>query len=278
MIVTQHNDNRRSGANLGETILKPANVNGRGFGKLFELPIVGSAYAQPLFVPRVRMREGTHNVLYVATMHNQVTAFDADLLQAPLWRRHLAPSIELPDPQIGGPGVYRDIEWEVGILSTPVIDTVRQAIYVVATSKQPNDGSIIHQIFMLDLATGNDRRPPVIIKGNAGRAVFVSHKQDQRSALLLSQNKVYVAFASYGDSQPYNGWVFSFDADTLAPVGTFCCSPQPGGDQGEGGIWMSGQGPATDDNGNLYLMTGNGDFNAGLGNFGDCVLKLGLGA
>jgi hypothetical protein len=274
VIVTQHNDNRRSGANLGETRLKPGNVTGAVFGKLFVVPVVGSVYAQPLFVPSLRIGERQHNVLYVTTMHNQVTAFDADALQAPLWQRRLAQSIQLPDPQIG-PGGYRDIEWEVGIISTPVIDTDRSAIYIVATSKQPRDGSIIHQLFMLNLTTGDNHRPPVTISGSSGRAKFVSHKQIQRSALLLSENKIYVAFASYGDAQPYNGWVFSFDADTLTPVGTLCTTPQPAGDQGEGGIWMAGQGPATDENGNLYLMTGNGDFNPQAGNFGDSVLKLG---
>jgi hypothetical protein len=274
VIVTQHNDNRRSGANLAETILKPSNINVTRFGKLFELPVIGSAYAQPLFVPSLRIRGQQHNVLYVATMHNQVTAFDADVPQAPLWQRRLAQSIELPDPQIGDGG-YRDIEWEVGILSTPAIDTDRQAIYLVTTSKQPRDGSIIHQLWMLDLSTGEELRSPVTISGSSGHAVFVSHKQIQRSALLLSQNRIYVAFASYGDIQkPYHGWVFSFDADALAPLGIFCSSPQPAGDQGEAGIWMAGQGPATDENGNLYLMTGNGDFNPEAGNLGDCVIKL----
>jgi hypothetical protein len=274
MIVTQHNDNRRSGANLSETVLKPSNITVARFGKLFELPVIGAVYAQPLLVPNLLFRDQRHNVLYVATMHNQVTAFEAGVSQAPLWQRRLAQSIQLPDPQIGDGG-YRDIEWEVGILSTPVIDTDRKSIYLVSTSKQPRDGSIIHQLWKLDLTTGAELRPPTTISGSSGRAVFVSHKQIQRSALLLSQNKVYVAFASYGDIQkPYHGWVFSFDADTLAPLSTFCSSPQPAGDQGEGGIWMAGQGPATDDNGNLYVMTGNGDFNPAVGNVGDCVLKL----
>jgi hypothetical protein len=272
MIITQHNDNRRSGANLAETRLKPGNVNVANFGKLFELPVIGSVYAQPLYAPNLLIRGQRHNVLFVATMHNQVTAFDADVPQAPLWQVHLASSIQLPDPQIGDAG-YRDIEWEVGILSTPVIDTDRHAIYVVTTSKQ--NESITHQLWMLDLATGNAMRGPTTISGSSGRAVFVSHKQIQRSALLLSQNKIYVAFASYGDIQkPYHGWVFSFDADTLGPLHTFCSSPQPAGDQGEGGIWMAGQGPATDDFGNLYLITGNGDFNPSVGNLGDCVVKL----
>jgi hypothetical protein len=276
VIVTQHNDNRRSGANLAETILKTSTVNSVNFGKLFELPVIGAVYSQPLFVPNVLINRQRHNVLYLATMHNQVTAFDADMAQAPLWQRRLAQSIQLPDQQIGNGG-YRDIEWEVGILSTPVIDSDRNAIYIVSTSKQPGDGSIIHQLWKLDLTTGNDLHPPTTIGGSAGNAVFVSHKQIQRSALLLSEGRIYVAFASYGDIQkPYHGWVFSFDGDTLAPLKTFCSSPQPAGDQGEGGIWMAGQGPATDDNGNLYLMTGNGDFSPGIGNMGDCVLKLDL--
>lgn len=273
MIFTQHNDNRRSGANLGEIALKPFNVNVAGFGKLFELPVVGSTYAQPLFVPGAIVRERPHNVLYVATMHNEVFAFDADVSGPPLWQRRLGPSIMLPDSQIG-PGGYRDIEWEVGILSTPVIDTSRRAMYVVTTSKPGGDDSIMHQLFMLDLATGTDLKPPRTIAGNAGRAVFVSHKQDQRSALLLSESKVYAAFASYGDAGPYNGWIFSFSADTLAPDGTFCSTPQPAGDNGEGGIWMAGQGPTADEEGHLYFMTGNGDFKPAAGNLGDCVVKL----
>lgn len=273
MIFTQHNDNRRSGANLGETVLKPNNVNVGSFGKLFELQVVGSAYAQPLYVSNVTVSGRQHNVLFVATMHNDIAAFDADTGGAPLWQRRLARSIMLPDTEIG-PNGYRDMEWEVGVLSTPVIDTNRRAMYVVATSKPGGTGSIIHQLFMIDLATGNNLKPARTIAASAGRARFVSSKQDQRSALLLSQNKVYAAFASYGDSGPYNGWVLAFDADTLAPADTFCSTPQPGGDNGEGGIWMAGQGPAADDQGNLYLMTGNGDFNPAANNFGDCVLKL----
>jgi hypothetical protein len=274
MIVTQHNDNRRSGANISESILNPNNVNGAQFGKLFELSVVGSVYAQPLVAPNVLLRGTRRNLVYVATMHNQVIAFDADLPGAPIWQRILAPSIQLPDPQIG-PGGYQDIEWEVGVLSTPVIDTVRGALYVVATSRAADNRTIVHQLFKLDVATGGDLTPAATIQGAAGGIQFVSHRQVQRSALLLSQNTAYVAFASYGDQGPYNGWVFGFNADSLAPAGIFCSTPRPAGDHGAGGIWMAGQGPAADDAGNLYLMTGNGDFGPARGNFGDCVLKLG---
>jgi hypothetical protein len=273
MIVTQHNDNRRSGANLNEVLLAPKNVNGELFRKLFEVSVIGSVYAQPLFVPNVLLREKPRNLLFVATMHNQVSAFDADAPGAPLWQRILAPSIQLPDPKIG-PSGYQDIEWEVGIISTPVIDTERSALYVVATSRAADRVAIVHQLFMLSLTTGADRNTPRTIQGASGHAKFVSHRQIQRSALLLSQNIVYAAFASYGDQGRYFGWVLGFDADSLQPSGTFCVTPQPAGDHGAGGIWMAGQGPAADDAGNLYLMTGNGDFEPHKGNFGDCVVKL----
>jgi outer membrane protein assembly factor BamB len=268
IVTTHHNDNRRSGANLVEISLKPTNVGSDSFGKLFELPVVGSIYAQPLFVPNLRLGNQSRNVLYVATMHNQAYAFDADSGEL-LWQRRLAESIQLPDSEIGNDN--NNIEWEVGILSTPVIDTSRNAIYLVSTSKR-QETSYVHQVWMLDLTTGNDRRPPTTISGSVGNAVFASERQLQRSALLLSQNTIYVPFASYGDKAPYHGWVFSFDADTLAPRDTFCSTPR--GNLGRGGIWMSGAGPAADDSGNLYLMTSNGDFNPAVGNFGECVLKL----
>src|SRR5713101_6853011 len=117
MILTQHNDNHRSGANLKETTLKPSNVDPQRFGKLFELPVVGAIYAQPLVAQHVPIDGSLHDIVYVATMHNMVYAFDADVGPPPLWPMHLAPSIGLPDPAIG-PAGYKDIEWEVGILST----------------------------------------------------------------------------------------------------------------------------------------------------------------
>jgi hypothetical protein len=172
MIITQHVDNRRSGANLSETILRPDNVDTNQFGRIFELPVMGAIYAQPLAAPAIRIDGRVRNVLFVATMHNMVYAFDAEQPGAPLWGpRRLGLSIPLPDGQIG-PNGYRDIEWEVGILSTPVIDTQRGAIWVVSTSRDPRTGAIIHQLWMLDLVTGADRHAPATISAQAGRVTF----------------------------------------------------------------------------------------------------------
>src|SRR5262249_3303667 len=104
-VLTQHNDNSRTGAYLQEVQLTTSNVNPHQFGKLFTCPVDGQMYAQPLYVSNITMADGdTHNVVYVATMHNTVYAFDADnplAANAPLWSRSLGPSAPLPDPNIG---------------------------------------------------------------------------------------------------------------------------------------------------------------------------------
>ena len=83
----------------------------------------------------------------------------------------------------------------------------------------------------------------------------------QRTGLLLSNGVIYFAFASFGDRAPSHGWVFGYDAATLQRVSIFNSSP----DGGYGGIWQSGQGLAADADGYLYLVTGNGTFNADAG-------------
>jgi hypothetical protein len=212
-------------------------------------------------------------------MHNVVYAFDANAPEGPIWQRELEPSIQLQDPEIGPEpkpplnAGYKDIEWEVGIVSTPVIDTDRGAIYVVSTTKR--SGSIYqHHLWKLDLTTGVNLQPPTLIAGSSGVAAFNSSKQIQRAGLLLANSSVYAAFASYGDNPPYRGWVFRFDADTLAISDVFCTVPAGGDKGGEGGIWQAGQGPAADDSGNVYVITGNGDFEPTESNFGMSVLKL----
>lgn len=175
-VLTQHYDSARTGANLQETVLSPANVAPDRFGKLFELAVQGQVYAQPLFVQGVSFPgAGQRNALYVATRHNQVSAFDADAGGSPLWSRSLGPFVSLPDANIG-PGGYQDIADAVG---------------------------------------------------------------------------------SYGDRDPYHGWVFGFDAGTLRQRPSILITTRFGD---RGGIWMAGQGPAADAAGSVYLMTGNGTF------------------
>jgi uncharacterized protein (TIGR03437 family) len=278
-VETQHNDNGRTGANLNELVLTTANVNQQQFGKLFQRSVDGQIYAQPLYSSGIDMPgKGPRNVVYVATMHNTVYAFDADdaNLSAPLWSVSLGPAIALPDANIGPPG-YRDIEVEVGVLSTPVLSMQSNAMYVVAASKA--GAQYRHTLHALNLNTGAEMfGGPVTIGGSVhgtgdgsrnGTVTFISNRQLQRAALLLHSDNLYIAFASYGDEGPYHGWVFSYDARTLQRTAIYNTSPN-----GEGaGIWQSGQGLAADDNG-IYFLTGNGSFSLDASAVGDSFVKL----
>jgi hypothetical protein len=323
-VLTQHNDNSRTGANLQEVRLTTSNVNSSQFGKLFTRKVDGHIYAQPLYVSNVTIpNKGTHNVVYVATMHNSVYAFDADDPHAaePLWEASLGPSVPLPDPNIGPRnsllptlglllsilvnlvehpletvsllremgkyssltvselfGGYKDISCEVGIVSTPVISLAHNTLYAVAFTKVGN--TYAHHLHALDLTTGADKfggpvRLGAIVPGNGDGGVkgcvpFISHLQVQRAALLLNNDIVYITFASYGDQDPYHGWVFAYHATTLHQVAVFNTTP----DGGEGGIWMAGQGPASDSKNNVYFMSGNGDFQRDGSALGNSIVKL----
>src|SRR5215510_12799266 len=135
-VLTQHNDNARTGANLNETILNVSNVTVNQFGKLFSRSVDGQIYAQPLYVPNVNIpNQGVHNVVYIATMNNSVYAFDADDPSAstPLWTVNLGPAVPAQDTS-----EFLDIQPIVGITSTPVIDTSTRTLYCVAKTKEGN--------------------------------------------------------------------------------------------------------------------------------------------
>lgn len=263
-VTTHHNDRFRTGANLGEARLNARNVNRDNFGKLFELPVDGQIYGQVLYVPSVDVKgHGERNVAYAATMHNTVYCFDADQAGPPLWHKSLGPSIQLPNRAIGPRG-YKDIEREIGVISTPVISLERGTIYVVAATE--NNGVFAHHLHALDLSSGDHKfggprelsgSVPGSGEGAAGGVVsFISNRQNQRSALLLANDIIYIAFAAYEDTQPYHGWIFGRSADTLEPLHMYNVTPD-----GEGaGIWQGGQGPSADDDGNIYVMSGNGTF------------------
>jgi alpha-glucosidase (family GH31 glycosyl hydrolase) len=204
-VATRHNDNDHSGANLQETRLTPTTVSPATFGHLFSYPVRGQVFAQPIYVSGLNIPgRGVRNVLFVATMHNQVYAFDADNPyqgHAPFWQRSLEPSIPLPDPNIGttfidknkndtgkaydptGNLVYRDIVREVGILSTPVISRQHNAIYAVTAGKDPanNDPSAYtHHLHALELTTGKDLfGGPVTLAASAPGGGYLGRYKEQ---------------------------------------------------------------------------------------------------
>ncbi len=296
-VLTYHNDLARTGLNTNETLLTPANVNTNTFGQLFSYVTDGQVYTQPLYVSGVIIPgQGTHNVVFVATQHNSVYAFDADSNEGPngglLWQTNLGPSAATPSPDFGTRyGPFHDVTPEVGITSTPVIDLATGTIFVDALTHEGT--SYIHRLHALNITNGAEQPySPVVVSatfpgqgvsGTNGIITFNAKQQIQRCALTLADGVVYLAFAGYGDTDPYHGWIIGYRASDLQPMPDRVFNTTPnstiedfGTNAGEGGIWMSGNGLAVDAQNNIYLIVGNGIFNANTNGaeYGDCVLKL----
>jgi hypothetical protein len=286
-VLTYHNDDARTGQNLLETLLTPAKVNSSTFGKLFSYPVDGYIYAQPLYVPMVTFphKGGVHNVVYVATEHDSVYAFDADRTSAsPLWHTSFINAKKgigtVPSSMVN----TDDIKPEIGITGTPVIDPSTGTLYVVA--KTINRAGVVQQhLHELNIATGKEKfgGPRLIsasVKGTGdavnkhGKIAFDALLANQRSALLLANGIVYVAFASHGDQGPYHGWLFAYKARGLGSVAVFNSTPNGS----KGGIWQGSNAPAVDANGNIYFGISNGTFDVNTGGFdyGDSFVRATL--
>jgi uncharacterized protein (TIGR03437 family) len=275
-VLNVNYDNQQTGANVQETILSPKS-NWNQFGKLGTFPVDGQVYAQPLYVSGVTISGVSSNVLYIATMHNSVFAFNADTPQTttPLWRVNLGPSVP------SGFFNFTDIIPETGILGTPVIDPVQQVMYLVSdtlTSIGPL-GNPILELHALSIVDGHEMlggpRPIIAsVAGNGdgsanGLVAFDATEQLQRPGLMLSNGMLYIGFGSHGDDGVYHGWMLGYDASTLQLKATFNTSPNGNGSA----IWQSGRAPVIGSNGDVYAVTGNGDFD-GVSNFGESVLHL----
>ena len=278
-VVTHHYDISRSGANTNETILTTTNVNSTTFGKLAEFTVDGQIDGQILYLNQVAIPGvGNKNVLYFATENDSVYALDADSMSGSsatvLWKTTAYPTGETPlSSSKAGCGYINP----VGIMSTPVIDRSRNAIYVEAGS-QDGSGNVHHRLHKLDLTNGSELSSPVEITAtfpkSGGTVTFTPIVQQERAALLESGGNIYTAWSGYfGDCGSYSGWVIAFNADTLARTGAIDLVPN----SGRGGIWMGGGGPAADAAGNVYVATGNasGGNTPGITNdYGDTFVKL----
>jgi hypothetical protein len=290
-LLTARYDNARTGQNLSETTLTPQNVNPTSFGKLFSLTTDGEVYAQPLYKSQVAIpNQGIHNVLYVATEHGSVYAFDADGNNpAPgyLWKvSFINPAIGIT-PVLPSDVTTPDITPELVITGTPVIDASSNTIYVVAQTKEQTGGktSFVFRLHALDLATGAEKmNGPVVIQGSIpgtgngsvnGVLAFDTLFENQRAGLVLVNGKVYVPFGAHGDKGNFHGWVFGYNASNVQQqAGIFVTTPNGWG----GGIWMGGGAVSSDSVGNLYVGAGNGQFGtgnqSGNQNYADSLLRL----
>jgi len=290
-VLTWRNDNTRAGANQKEYALTPALVSTATFGKLFSCPVDGAVYAAPLWAANLAIGGGTHNVIFIATVHDTVYAFDADNTACQMyWQKSLLGTNEIfvSWTDVG----TDDIKPDIGIVGTPVIDAAKTTLYVVSKSKTNGTtctpaASCHQRLHAMNLADGSEKfNGPVDISASVtgigdgssnGMVAFDALKENQRPALTLLNGIVYVAWASHGDNGPYHGWIIGYSATNLTlQVAKYNSTP----DGGLGGIWQSGGGLAADASGNLYCVTGNGAFDgtfppiSGSDDFGDSVLRL----
>ncbi|HEY3861831.1 MAG TPA: chitobiase/beta-hexosaminidase C-terminal domain-containing protein [Verrucomicrobiae bacterium] len=302
-LLTYHNDNTRQGANTNEFLLTLANVNVTNFGLLFRYPLDGYAYATPLYVSGVAVPgQGTRNVVYAATEHNSLYAFDADSNTGTngglLWHTNFGPSALSSSQEFGTRyhgGNYTDLVPEVGITGTPVINLAAGTLYVDVLTRDTTASATNynHRIHALNITNGAEMPfSPVIVSGsvpgtgvggNGTTVPFDPIQHLQRPALTLVGNMLYVAYGSYADTDPYHGWVFGFNATTLQRPANYIFNTTPNatvaafqGNAGEGALWMGGNGLCADANSNLYFEVANGSFsqNTNGGDYGDSFVKL----
>ena len=283
-VITYYNDSYRTGSNSQETLLTPSNVNVQSFGKRSTFAVQGYVYAQPLYLPGLTIGGTSHNVVFIATEHDQVYAFDVSSGQQ-LWHtnflattgfRYVISSVSSSDVGCG------DLVPEIGITGTPVIDTGTGTMYLVAKTKVydsvAHTTSLVQTLHALDIKTGLDKVTPVQIAATypgtgtgsvGGILTFDPLVEAQRSALLLLKGQVFVAWASHCDLGAYHGYLMSFNEGTLVRSGLYVDTPNGY----EGGFWGGGAGPSADSGGSIYVSTGNGKFDGGP-DFGDSVLRL----
>ena len=284
-VLTQRGNDSRTGWYATESQLTPASVGGGRFGKRAAFAVDGKVYAQPLFVPGLDIDGGRHDVVFVATEHDTVYAFDAHASSAtpPLWQSSLlipgGRTFQAASDRVARNRLCDSITPEVGITSTPVIDYAAHAIYVMALDIE--HGSFTYRLHALNLLTGQDLRPSTVVTATVGgtgmdsangQVTFQGGEEQQRMGLTLVNGVIYAGFSSWCGWSPYHGWVLGYRAADLARTITYNSTP----DQNAGGLWESESGITVDGHGHLLLVTGNGPYNLDSGgtSMGDSLLEM----
>src|SRR5215469_15368381 len=285
-VLTWHDDNLRTGQNLSEAILTPANVKSSTFGLRFNFHVDGKVDAQPLYVSGVQFAtQGTHNVIYAATEHDSVYAFDADTGKQ-YWKVSMLGPGETPSDNRG----CGQVTPEIGITSTPAIDLksgLHGAIFLVAMSKDAS-GKYYQRLHALDLTTGSEELTgPRVVEASYpgkgdnsrnGSVVFDPGQYKERPGLLLVNGVIYTSWGSHCDHRPYTGWIIAYRESNLQQTGVLNFAPNGN----DAALWNSGAGPASDAQGNIYAALANGTFDPtltstgfpSLGDYGNSLVKV----
>jgi len=284
-VTTYHYDVSRDGLNAQETILTPANANSTQFGEIGFDTVDSKVDAQPLYLANVIIGGQLRNVLYVATEHDSVYAFDADS-GSQLWKTSILGSGETTSDDHG----CSQITPEIGITSTPVIDRKQGpngTIFTVGMSKDAS-GKYHQRLHALDIISGAEisgsptevaaTYPGTGDNSQNGNVVFDPSQYAERAALLLVNGNIYTGWTSHCDVGLYTGWVIGYSETTLQQTQLLNLTPNGH----EGSIWMSGGGMAADSNGFIYVLDANGTFDTTLdingfptkGDYGNAMVKL----
>ena len=284
-ITTYHDDIARDGLNAQEIILTLSNVNSTQFGKIGFDAVDGLVDAEPLYLANVTAGGQLRNVLYVATEHDSVYAFDADSGEQ-IWKTSILASGETTSDNRG----CSQVTPEIGITSTPVIDRKLGAdgtLFVVGMSKDAG-GNYHQRLHALDIVTGAETGgSPVEISASYpgtgdsssnGNVLFEPGQYKERAALLLLNGNVYLTWASHCDFRPYTSWVMAYGESSLQQTQVLNLTPNGS----EGAVWMAGDGMAADSGGNLYFLDANGTFDTTFdlngfpsqSDFGNAMIKL----
>jgi len=285
-VLTQHNNNTRSGWNNHETLLTTSNVNVNQFGKQFSLPVDDQIFAQPLVVGHLHIDNGVHNVVYIATVNNTVYAYDGDTGRM-YWKKNFTQPGMRPfkntDMTGACGGHYEDFTGNIGIVGTPVIDKASNTIYFVTRST--TGSTFVQHLHAVNIVNGHEKSgSPVKISatykgtgaGSQGNTItFNAQHENQRQGLTLVNGMVYMTFSSYCDWGPFHGWILGYDATTLNQQIVYNDTPNGY----DGGLWESGMGMAADAQGNLYDVAGNGTVGVNgnptsMDNRGESAVKL----
>lgn len=252
-----------AGVQSDELTLAPSNVNSTSFGLKWQATVDGWVNAQPLYMNGLMINGTAHNVVFIATENDSVYAFDADS-GAQLWQASLIPqgATAVASASVG----YTSGQPQFGVLGTPVIDPTTNTMYVVTETSEQNATYFPHRLHALGITNGQEKFGGPVLISNAQMAPI---KKLQRTALLLANGSIYVGIGSMQDTPPYNGLLFQFSAANLAQQGVWVDTPSGN----EGGIWMGAAAPSVDENGNVYISTGNGTFD-GISNFGQAAVKF----
>ena len=279
-ITTYQVDSAHTGQNLSETVLTPTNVSASGgFGALFTQALDGQCYAQPLYMRNIKIANGTiHNIVFIATEHDSIYAFDADSNTGananPLWHTSFLSSGVTTVPVADAKTA--DITNEIGITATPVIDPSTNTLYIVSKTKNTAAGTYDQKLHALDITSGAEKFGGPVSLDSILTSLDTSAamlRQHLRASMELSNGILYLSYASHSDQTPYHGLILAYKASNLTLVNSFNDTPHGV----EGGIWGAGAGPVIDSSGNLFVSTGNGTFdqtNTGAYDLSESFLRL----